>query len=167
MESLCNWNKRLFPLRFGLERGNCMCFSRLYDRWPVLWMTLYTSYFWFSVIVSLDWYFKHLEMFFQNTWLLFQAFRDCFFKIKVMIVVFQHDQSNILKISYFSYHVSLSTYDVRCDVISLFWLILPINRCFKQIVLIFRTMRSSFKLVKMARQTIQKMIFLPIQCITS
>ena len=34
MESLSNWNKRLFPLRFGLERVNCKHFSEIRERRP-------------------------------------------------------------------------------------------------------------------------------------
>ena len=31
MESLSNWNKRLFPMRFGLERVNCTVDARWYE----------------------------------------------------------------------------------------------------------------------------------------
>ena len=106
---------------------------------------------------SISKYNRHM-LIFSNciTWLLFQEPRTIFFKMKIMIEVVQHDQRNILKILYFLYHASFIAYDVTCDVILLFWLILLINHCFMHLNLFFfKKIWSQLKL-KVVRKTIHK-----------
>ena len=79
------------------------------------------------------------------TWLLFQALRNSFLQKKIMIEVVQHNQRNILKISYYSYYALSSTYDVIRDVILSFWLILQIKRCLKHLDLDFRIILIIFE----------------------
>ena len=57
--------------------------------------------------------------------------------MKIRIEVVQHDQRNILKMLCFSYHALFLTYDVICELILLFRLILSLNCCFKDLNLVW------------------------------
>ena len=82
------------------------------------WMTSVTR---FSLILPLNYDYQHI------------VFRKSCLQLKF----FQYDQGIILKLLSFWYHAHFSTYDVICDFVLLFLLILPLNRCSKHLNLAF------------------------------
>ena len=137
----------------------------------------------FSLILPLNWRFKPWNLVFRKRWSwlkLFNTIRETFWKKNnfipcpisniwrhlytsycwfSVIVVVQNDQTNILKILYILYYVSFSTYDVICDAILLFWLILPVNSCFKHLDLVFRKFGSWLMLIIFIREKFWKILF--------